>query len=243
MAICVAGMHRSGTSLVANLLRQCGLHLGHAEDLMPPAADNPDGYWENVRFVQFNDGLLEHLGGNWHSPPTLPPGWQSWPLLGRFQEPGAELIRAVGTLEPWGWKDPRTSITLPFWRTLLPDLRAVICLRDPRQVALSLRRRGQFWPAFSMNLWLVYNRSALAALEPGRRVLTHFDTLCREPRSELRRLLDRLGLPVSDDLIEQALPTIKGHLRHDGPSEELARLEVRPDVFDFYDEMYAEAER
>jgi hypothetical protein len=38
--ICIAGAHRSGTSLVTRLLHCCGLELGPESDLMPPQADN-----------------------------------------------------------------------------------------------------------------------------------------------------------------------------------------------------------
>jgi len=61
MPICVAGMHRSGTSMVGRLLYQGGLYLGPDSELMPPGPDNPDGYWENRRFLQINDGILEEI--------------------------------------------------------------------------------------------------------------------------------------------------------------------------------------
>ena len=44
--ICIAGAHRSGTSMVMRLLHECGLYLGAESDLMPAQADNPDGFWE-----------------------------------------------------------------------------------------------------------------------------------------------------------------------------------------------------
>ena len=46
--VCVAGAHRSGTSMLARLLHSCGLYLGPDTDLMPGRADNPDGFWENL---------------------------------------------------------------------------------------------------------------------------------------------------------------------------------------------------
>ena len=66
---CITGAHRSGTSMVARLLHACGLDLGPESDLMPPAPDNPDGFWENLSFVAMNDELLNELGGAWDWPP------------------------------------------------------------------------------------------------------------------------------------------------------------------------------
>ena len=37
--------------MLTRLLHRCGLDLGPESDLMPAAADNPDGFWENLRFV------------------------------------------------------------------------------------------------------------------------------------------------------------------------------------------------
>ena len=48
-------MHRSGTSMVARLLHDAGLYLGEPADLAEPGIHNPDGYWENLRFVEIND--------------------------------------------------------------------------------------------------------------------------------------------------------------------------------------------
>ena len=67
--ICIAGAHRSGTSMLTRLLHRCGLDLGPESDLMPAAADNPDGFWENLRFVQLNDEFLNAVGAAWDLPP------------------------------------------------------------------------------------------------------------------------------------------------------------------------------
>ena len=62
MEIAIAGMHRSGTSMVASLLRQAGLYLGRDEEMLPPAADNPGGFWEHAEFVTLNDEVLRRAG-------------------------------------------------------------------------------------------------------------------------------------------------------------------------------------
>ena len=59
--VCIAGMHRSGTSMVAKLLSLCGVYLGGEEELMPPDNYNADGYWENLGFVEINNSLLSHF--------------------------------------------------------------------------------------------------------------------------------------------------------------------------------------
>src|SRR5439155_14818667 len=113
MPIAIAGMPRSGTSMVAKLLHLGGLYLGREEDLEPAAPDNVDGFWENVRFVEINDAVLSSLGAGWDRPPR-PAAWDEWDAAVARTAPAARVLLAeFEEHEPWGWKDPRTSLTLP----------------------------------------------------------------------------------------------------------------------------------
>jgi hypothetical protein len=134
-------MHRSGTSMVTNLLRLCGLQLGPEGDMAPPAPDNPEGFWENVNFKELNDDILRLLGGTFDAPPGLPRGWHERAALDPLREKAAAMLRALVAAEPSGWKDPRNSLTLPFWSSLLTRLKVIVCVRHPLDVALSERRR------------------------------------------------------------------------------------------------------
>ena len=137
---CIAGAHRSGTSMVTRLLHTCGLDLGPASDLMPSAPDNPDGFWENLNFVAMNDELLNELGGAWDLPPRAT----------RFADKRFDAVRVRARLlvsafsqsKVWGWKDPRNSLTLPFWRAIVPKLRTIIVVRNPLEAAYSLHQRN-----------------------------------------------------------------------------------------------------
>src|SRR5215210_7381909 len=102
MPVCIGGMHRSGTSMVANLLRLCGLHLGPETEMLPPAEDNPEGFWENVNFRGLNDEILAALGGTFDSPPPLPDGWHECETLNPMREKAGALLRELMTDEPSG---------------------------------------------------------------------------------------------------------------------------------------------
>src|SRR5262245_43048537 len=126
MEVAIAGMHRSGTSMVASMLRAAGLYLGRDEEMLPPADDNPGGFWEHAEVVALNDAALDRVGAAWDSPPEHP-GFDA----ARDLQPRARaLIGRFDGYDAWGWKDPRTSLTLPFWRLLLPDLRVVVVVRN-----------------------------------------------------------------------------------------------------------------
>src|SRR5688572_6234943 len=109
--IAIAGMHRSGTSMVARLLQSCGLNLGQESDLAPAKPDNPDGFWENTNFVDINDEVLSSIGAGWDLPRPFPSAWKDNRYLRRTQAKAELLISSFRGTEPWGWKDPRNSVT------------------------------------------------------------------------------------------------------------------------------------
>src|SRR5688500_12617514 len=183
MPIAIAGMHRAGTSMVARVLEGCGLDLGGAVHFAPPAPDNRDGYWEDLRFVAMNDRILERLGGAWDHPPAAPRGWQASPELEAERRDAEELVS--GRAEPWGWKDPRTSLTLPFWRGRLPAVKVVVCLRNPLEVADSLRARGYTSERFGLALWEAYHRALDEAVDESFALVTHYESFLADPGAEL----------------------------------------------------------
>jgi len=212
MAICIAGMHRAGTSLVARLLEGCGLDLGGPAHFAPPAPDNRDGYWEDLRFVALNERILERLGGAWDHPPALPPGWAASPEMEPERRDAAALV--ADRPEPWGWKDPRNSLTLPFWRSLLPSMKVVVCLRNPLEVADSLRARGYTSERFGLALWEAYHRALDEAVDDSFALVTHYHSMLADPRAELERVLEFTGLRPSPAVRDAVLAAASSASRH-----------------------------
>ncbi len=106
--------------MATEVLHRAGLQLG--ENLFPPhPTDNPHGYSENADFVKTNDIILSGEDAAWDSPPEIGCKFFSAPIQ-YMQNLVAEMN------EPWGWKDPRTSLTLPIWRKVLPGLVTVIVI-------------------------------------------------------------------------------------------------------------------
>lgn len=242
MPVCVVGMHRSGTSLVANLLSLCGLYLGEAEDLMPPSSDNEKGYWENIKFVQINEEILEALGGSWDCPPAVNDGWHEEERLAPLKLKAETLLREFIDREPWGWKDPRNSITLPFWASLIPELKIVLCLRNPFEVSQSLRRRNHTASQCGLSLWWLYNQCVLDTSTPVNRIVTHYEAYFHTPHKELQRVLGFLNITASEDGLKRCDDAIARNLRHSRFStEQLLEENVAPEIFDLYLDLCDEA--
>lgn len=228
MPVCIAGMHRSGTSMVARLLNRCGVSLGPEGELLPAAPDNPEGFWENRRFLAVNEVILSKLGGSWAKPPRFVRGWETTapiaPLLTH-----ARALRA--SFEPeglWGWKDPVNSLTLPFWRCAIPDIAVVVCVRHPRDVVASLQARHGCSEEVGLELWRRYAERLLGDRGTEPHVVTHYDAYFEDGAQELRRVLVALGLPANERTISRALGSRRPRLRHHHSTR--ARAALPPEV-------------
>jgi hypothetical protein len=217
--ICVVGMHRSGTSLTASLIREMGVTFGPTESMMAAhPADNAAGYMEQRPLQQLNDSILSAMGGDWMNPPELGPGWQDSEPVRALASGAAEQLATLYPEEGrWGWKDPRTSLTLPFWQELIGPMDYVICLRSPAAVAASLELRYNkgirkvrplLRPGFRRRnwyrLWLRYTEDALRHTEGSRRLVVVYEDYHHERDAVIGRLADFLGLPpapVDDKLL------------------------------------------
>jgi len=238
-AVCIAGAHRSGTSMLTRLLHKCGLELGPESELMPPQADNPDGFWENLRFVALNDEILNELGGAWDLPPDPSEDFQNV-RLDPLRKKARSLIDDFAFAKLWGWKDPRNSLTLPFWQALLPALKVLIVVRNPLEVAYSMRSRNGTSYSFGLRLWEIYNRRLIAAARGKESLVTDYDSFFEGPETTLKRIADFIGLPSSG--INNATAIVTPKRRHTKfTTEQLTEAHVSQEIVSFYRELTAKA--
>src|SRR5438270_239588 len=212
-AVCIAGAHRSGTSMLTSLLHACGLYLGPENALMPPQTDNPEGFWEHLGFVALNDELLNGLGGAWDLPPRIDENFKD-SRLDPLRMKAKLLIEGFDSARVWGWKDPRNSLTLPFWLNVLPGLKTLIMVRNPLEAAHSMRERNGTSYSFGLRLWEIYNRRVIEAVDEKDRLVTHYDSFFRDAESELRRIVRFVGLPDTEVCNAAALVSRRRHHTH-----------------------------
>ncbi|MDW3220224.1 MAG: sulfotransferase [Acidimicrobiales bacterium] len=234
--VAITGMHRSGTSMITRGLHESGLHLigGAADALLEAADDNPEGFWENKAIVACNDDLLEATGGAWDNPPALLPRAVDDPRVGEVVEPATAALAGLAENDRWGFKDPRLCLTAAFWLDLQPDLRFVICVRNPLEVALSLKRRNQNSYSLGLSLWERYYASVLELVPAERRIVTHYDAYFLDPVGELARVCDFVGL-------EPAALDVRSDLRHHDVGVSLDEAGASTALRELYAELCDEA--
>ena len=197
--------------MVTRLLHRCGLELGPESDLMPPQADNPEGFWEHLRFVALNEELLNELGGAWDLPPNADENF-THARLDPLRMKARLLIERFDSTRVWGWKDPRNSLTLPFWQDLLHGLKTLIVVRNPLEVAYSMRERNGTSFSLGLRLWEIYNRRLLERATEQQRLITHYDLFFNDAETELRRIAEFTGLPHAG--VHNAAALVKKRRRH-----------------------------
>src|SRR5439155_23365882 len=110
-----------------------GVFLGEVSRKNP---HNLKGNHESARIMELHEDLLRANGGRWDDPP-LHVRWSA-----RHEALRDEIIQGYAGAGLWGFKDPRTLLTLEGWLKALPDLVRLGIFRHPRLVAQSLQARN-----------------------------------------------------------------------------------------------------
>jgi hypothetical protein len=191
--IAVYGMHRSGTSVVAKALEVLGFDLRLTEDSEVRASpSNAKGHYENKYMMYLSDTILKCLGGAWHMPMMLKRKFVDSPKI-KYLLDGALALIEKQFPERIVWKDPRVSLTLPFFERLLGPVKSIICIRNPVEVCQSLAKRDNASIERASALWRSYICSAILNSASKPRLFVHYERLMSDPVSELWRISHFVG--------------------------------------------------
>ncbi len=209
--IAVFGCHRSGTSVVARALGILGFDLGKVTGTHP---SNPKGHFENLKLMGLSDTILQLLGGSWDTPIMLKPSFVDSPKI-KYVLDGALAIIKKEFPGQIAWKDPRVSLTLPFFERLLGPIRSIICVRNPLEVCQSLAKRDSMGLDKASALWRSYTASALLNTRGKPRLIVHYERLMSNPENELWRILHFVGgEPYMEQCIREFTAFVESGLHH-----------------------------
>jgi hypothetical protein len=191
----VLGMHKSGTSLVSEILHHSGIEMVEHD----PALGYEDKFHhERIVTAELNKDLLKAHGE--YSLDTIRriDAGQADPELKRA---AARFVSEMSEREvDWGFKDPRTCLTYDLWRCVLPSHKLICIFRDVPEVLQHYARLNLRPATAVLSAWYHYNRAMLDAFEraPGSdRLMLHYRTFMHgdEGLAALSGLLNR---PVVD---------------------------------------------
>lgn len=208
----VTGMHRSGTSFIAQALNELGQDFGDPCRLFPADRWNAKGYLENVDIIDVNNKLIlgRHAAiESWLDMPEsgvmrrlsairsrkwkyiLFPSRQT--ISRRVAQQASRMRELADTYAHTYVKDPRFCLTLHAWQEIDVVTEVVFIFRSPRAVAESIRRREGLPLMYGLRMWRYHVDNFLRSVPPGTLVhLYNFDDFFLPDRSdaEFNRLLD-----------------------------------------------------
>lgn len=211
--IIVLGMHRSGTSLAAQICRCMGGYLGEENELMAANEANLDGYFENIEIVDIDDSILELCGKKWYSVGEPEMNFHSRQIIKAMEKLEAvlkKLLQKAGTVVI---KDPRIPMLLPLWGRVLEGLGVrtdyVWVIRNPLEVAESLMKRDGYSREHGLWLWIQYNFSILKYLNGKEYLLLNYQEMLGNYQAfqKISKIFDR----ELDENLKQELSHILKH--------------------------------
>ena len=221
--IMVLGMHRSGTTMLVDVLQRAGVFMG----------SRLSGNLEPRVFQDANRQIFDYFGASWLDGYLLPKaevfhkGYAG--LASSIADRlNADLQIAFFDTAPvacrlWGFKDPRTSVTAGLFLRLFPEARAIFIHRDPLDVALSIvtRERNQkrkhpgmdafeFSPKELQELmmrsvvaWETYNERAIDVFRMFQhRSLLQYESVVSAPVDKIGPALALVGVSISREAID-----------------------------------------
>jgi glycosyltransferase involved in cell wall biosynthesis len=196
-AILVVGSHRSGTSALARVLSLVGCDL--PKHVIPPQHGNELGHWEPEAVVLAHDAFLTNIGSSWDDVAALPEGAFVSAAARELRQHLALLLREeYGPSPLFVVKDPRISRLLPLWFAVLAELQIapviVVAVRNPLEVAASLKARDGFTTTKSLLLWLRHTIEAEQHSRGRPRSIVMYDELLRDWQGVVTRLGEDLGV-------------------------------------------------
>jgi len=225
--IIIAGMHRSGTSLITQWLNKCGLHVGTY--CLGANQTNLDGHFEDLEFVRLHEDILKDNELPESGLTEHPIRYISDYNRQRFED----LFKCKNEFfTQWGWKDPRNCLFLRYYKNNFPDSKYLFIVRDYRSVVNSLLHRSFrevdkkylsrgvvsrfIWLHFRrerrfklfckenaasyLKIWIAYNEqinSVLQTLSPKQYVLLSYPLLQSQGREAFDYLCENFNLDLN----------------------------------------------
>jgi hypothetical protein len=215
--IIVLGCHRSGTSAVTRCLSLLGAAL--PRDVMGSYPSNEAGHWEPNQVAYLNEAMLLEAGSRWND-------WRRFDGAslgkGRLQYYKCEIRRIIAAeysgKNLFVLKDPRICRFVGLYEDALEalgiDVRFVHVIRNPLEVAASLRVRDGLDERLSGLIWLRHVLDAEFATRDRPVSLLHYENLLRSWQKEIADVPARLELawPIPP---ETAAAEMARHFRKD----------------------------
>jgi hypothetical protein len=250
--IIIVGMHRSGTNLLTQILRDAGIFMGALRE----------GNNESKVYLMINERIFKLLNATWDDPKPVVKELLKEDVVMAYRAAVKCWMTPVQSIlywgpghlshflnppsEHWGWKDPRTTFTWPIWHSLYPNCKFIHMVRNGIDVAESLRvrehkrlRNLNRMKHFSgrclsieggFSLWEEYvkNGIALENVLPKQCLRVKYEDLLEKPQENIHAILKFIDKANNKDLTQRIISR--------NFAREIHRFQVNEKLVRFYNE-------
>ena len=172
-------------------------------------------------------------GSRWNDWRPLKPAWYRTKQAADLRREAHEALRQEFDLSRiFVLKDPRICRLAPFWLKVFDEARlaplTVIPIRNPAEVAASLRARDKLEPWISYLLWLGHLLAAERATRSAPRVFTEYNALLQDWRAVVDAVGQTLHIAWSRTP-QEAGGTIDALLSHERRHHQIPDEDLRDD--------------
>lgn len=201
MIYVVLGMHKSGTTLVTQILHRSGISMVEAID--EARSYDKGNQWERESTKQINHELLRSAH-KYSLVARVPPGGVAGDSV--VANKMSQLINHYNTLyRDWGFKDPRTALVFDQWSHVLPEHVVIAVYRRPEEVwkhywNSTRGKRRLTVLRYCLACWCEYNQAIIKAVRQSKSpciVLSYSRIM--QGQDEYNRLQSFVDYPLSDE--------------------------------------------
>jgi len=199
MVYVVLGMHKSGTTLIAETLHRSGINMGNFENGIIYRKGNK---CERKETKDINMRLLGHEKGEYSLNIT-----NRVKDINALDEKKKKEIRSFVESQndkymEWGFKDPKTCLVYSIWRPFISEYKLVVTFRHPLEVWSRYKPKGLKKSMVSImhcwkviKAWYIYNQEIYDTLKSEKNdfiVLEYSEFMNNDGGlNDLSRFLDR----------------------------------------------------
>lgn len=201
MLFLVLGMHKSGTSLISQILHNSGISMIDSAEC--ELSYDQGNKWERESTKQINHLILNSKG--------------TYSLDISLKKPitSPDISRKIKSVvhqiscnnQNWGFKDPRTCLTYPLWEPTLPSHKIIAIYRSPFEVweryqkqNIARKERLAITAFKFLRTWCIHNLNILNILKAKNQdsILINYSELMNS-QAIFNALEKFIGIKLSDD--------------------------------------------
>jgi len=148
--VIVIGMHRSGTTMITEVLKLLGIYMGKRVDINQ----------ESIFFQKINNWIMHSMRASWDYPNNTNVIYSDQQVFNNYINYISNVLNSINAIEffgikkyitgsfsqnnlQWGWKDPRNTFTLPIWSSIFKNCKIIHVKRHGVDIANSLHVRNE----------------------------------------------------------------------------------------------------